>query len=366
MAGRPWLGRGVRLLLPVVVVAAIFFGVLPQVADYAEVWRTIAAMTWLETTAIAVLAVWNLVSYLLPQLAALPGLGFGQAVVESHASTAVGNTVPAGAAVGPAVTFQLYGSWGFSRADTTRSLVVQGVWNNLVKLGMPIVALALLTVGGHSNPGLATAALVGVGVLAAAVVLLALVLWRDDLARRVGDGLGAARAAVGRALRRPVAPAWGEAAVRFRGQTAGLLRHRWAWLTVATLVSHLSLYLLLLVTLRNVGVSDAEVSWTEVLGAFSFVRLLSALPITPGGLGVVELGLTAALVGAGGNRGEVVAAVLLFRALTWLLPIPIGAATYLGWRASRAGRGYRAREVAGGGAVAPGRPAARARPGDRQ
>jgi len=348
MGARPWLRRVLRLLLPLAVVAAIFFGVLPQVADFSEVWRTIAAMTWLETTAVVALAVWNLVTYLFPQMVALPGLSFGQAAVESHASTAVGNTVPAGAAVGPAVTYQLYGSWGFRRADTTRSLVVQGVWNNLVKLGMPIAALALLAVGGRTNPALLTAALVGVVVLLAAVVLLALTLRSEELARRVGDGLGAAWSVVRRALRRSPATGGGEAAVRFRDQTVGLLRRRWAWLTVTTLVSHVSLYLLLVVTLRNVGVSDAEVSWTEVLGAFSFVRLLSALPITPGGLGVVELGLTAALAGAGGDREQVVAAVLVFRVLTWLLPIPIGAATYLGWRASQAARSHRAEQAAGG------------------
>jgi uncharacterized membrane protein YbhN (UPF0104 family) len=51
-------------------------------------------------------------------------------------------------------------------------------------------------------------------------------------------------------------------------------------------------------------------------GACAFIRLVSALPITPGGLGVVELGLTAALIAAGGDRAEVVAGVLVYRALT--------------------------------------------------
>ena len=63
-----------------------------------------------------------------------------------------------------------------------------------------------------------------------------------------------------------------------------------------------------------------------MLAAFAFVRLLSAVPITPGGLGLVELGLTAAL-GSGlpdGTKNQIAAAVLLYRALTWLLPIPLG------------------------------------------
>ena len=97
---------------------------------------------------------------------------------------------------------------------------------------------------------------------------------------------------------------------------------------------------MLLVALRHVGVSDAEVSWQEVLAAFSFVRLLSAVPVTPGGLGLVELGLTAAL-GVGlpdGTKNQIAAAVLLFRALTWLLPVPLGAGCWVFWRYNRSWR----------------------------
>ena len=92
---------------------------------------------------------------------------------------------------------------------------------------------------------------------------------------------------------------------------------------------------MLLLALRHVGVSEAEVSWIEALAAFALVRLLSAFPLTPGGLAVVELGLAAALVLAGGEEAPVVAAVLVFRVLTLLLPIPIGAVTWWLWRRRR-------------------------------
>jgi putative heme transporter len=101
---------------------------------------------------------------------------------------------------------------------------------------------------------------------------------------------------------------------------------------VTSLVSHLSLYLVLLVTLRHVGVGDAEVSWAEVLAVFAFARLATAIPLTPGGAGFVEGVLFAGLVAAGGAKPQVVAAVLVYRALTWLLPIPVGIGTYLWWR----------------------------------
>lgn len=87
-----------------------------------------------------------------------------------------------------------------------------------------------------------------------------------------------------------------------------------------------------MLALRHVGVSEREVGWAEVLAVFAFVRLVSAIPITPGGFGVVELALTAGLVAADGPRAEVVAAILVYRALTYLLPVPLGVLRYGRWR----------------------------------
>jgi hypothetical protein len=50
---------------------------------------------------------------------------------------------------------------------------------------------------------------------------------------------------------------------------------------------------------------------------------------------VVELLLIAPLVAAGGDREQVTAAVLVYRALTWGLQIPVGVACYLWWRRSQ-------------------------------
>ena len=109
------------------------------------------------------------------------------------------------------------------------------------------------------------------------------------------------------------------------------------WLTIATLVSHISLYLVLLVALRHVGVSQEDLSWIAVLAAFAFVRLISALPLTPGGVGVVELGYAAVMtIGLDDiTSAQVVAAILVFRAVTYLLPIPLGLISYVTWRGNR-------------------------------
>lgn len=324
----------VRLLLAVVVIAVVYLWLLPKLVDVSQVWATLRAMTWLELATLLVAAVWNLVSYMLPQLAALPGLSLGQAALESHTSTAVGNLLPAGQAVGLGVTYRFYTSYGFGSGPITLSLLVQGVWNNFVKLGMPVVALGLLVASGDGAGGLATAAVVGLVVLVLAVAGFAFGLSGERRAARLGRALASVAEAVRRVVRRPGRPDWERGAVAFRAEAITLLRGRWHWLTASTLVSHLSLFLVLLLALRHVGVSESEVSWVEALAAFALVRLLSAFPLTPGGLGVVELGLAAALVLAGGEEAPVVAAVLVFRVLTFLLPIPIGALTWWLWRRS--------------------------------
>ncbi|MEA2447464.1 MAG: putative heme transporter [Actinomycetota bacterium] len=321
--------QGVVSLL---LIGAVFFYALPKIADFSEVWGSIRAMSPLEIGTLIFAALWNIITYWFVIVASLPGSNVWQAMKVNQASTAVANTLPGGGALGLGVTFGMFSGYGFSRSEISLSVLVSGIWNNFVKLGMPIIALAALAVSGGASPGLMSAAVVGVIVLVGAILVFSATLRSDALARKVGDGLAHVANPVRRLLRKPPVQGWGESAVGFRSKTVTLLHDRWVRLTVATLVSHFSLYLVLLLALRHVGVSQSEVGWAEVLAAFAFVRLISALPITPGGLGVVELGLTAALVAAGGNEPQVVASVLIYRALTYLLPIPLGAALYLKWK----------------------------------
>jgi uncharacterized protein (TIRG00374 family) len=267
-----------------------------------------------------------------------PGLSYGQAAVTTEASTAVSNTVPAGGAIGMALTYAMYGSWGFSRSRTSVSLVVAGIWNNFVKLAMPVLALSLLALQGRPSGGRVLAALVGLGALVVAVVLLALLLGSEPAARRIGLCAGRVASLLRRPFGRPPVAGWERATVKFRDRTALLVRARWPLITLTTLVSHVSLYVVLLVALRHLGVAGREVSWIEALTVFAFARLVTAIPLTPGGLGLVEVTLITGLVAAGGARAEVAAAVLLFRALTYVLPIPFGLGCYLFWKRNRSWR----------------------------
>jgi uncharacterized protein (TIRG00374 family) len=120
--------------------------------------------------------------------------------------------------------------------------------------------------------------------------------------------------------------------VRFRNRAVALLRHRWAPLTLTTLAGQLSVFVLLLVSLRVLGVSASDVSVVEAFAAWSLVRLLGSLPVTPGGIGIVEVGLTGALVGFGGANAEVVAAVLVYRFLTIVPTLIIGLIAGVMWK----------------------------------
>ena len=100
------------------------------------------------------------------------------------------------------------------------------------------------------------------------------------------------------------------------------------------MASHLLLWLVLLACLRATGLSQAQVPWQTSLAAFAFVRLLTVLPLTPGGVGITELGLVGVLAAGAGHQvsAQVAAAVLLYRAVTYLPPIPLGAVVCLVWQ----------------------------------
>ena len=124
----------------------------------------------------------------------------------------------------------------------------------------------------------------------------------------------------------------GDSIVRFRNAAVKVVARRWRQLTLATIAGQLSVFVILLVSLRAVGVPASEVSLVEAFAAWSLVRLLGAFPITPGGIGIVEVGLTGALVAFGGQNARVVAAVLVYRVLSTVPTLVIGLIAGATWR----------------------------------
>ena len=97
-----------------------------------------------------------------------------------------------------------------------------------------------------------------------------------------------------------------------------------ALLTAATLAGHLTVFVVLSVSLRAVGVTHTEVTIVEALAAWTLARILGAIPITPGGVGFVELGLTGVLVAFGASNAEAVAGTMIYRLLTVVPTVLLG------------------------------------------
>jgi len=90
----------------------------------------------------------------------------------------------------------------------------------------------------------------------------------------------------------------------------------------------------LIVALRGLGVGD-ELGVTEFFRVFFVATLLGTFAPTPGGIGVIEAGVTGALVAAGVDTTTALAGVLVYRLITYVVPIMLGALLYAAWRIRR-------------------------------
>jgi uncharacterized protein (TIRG00374 family) len=322
----------------IAIVVAVFVFLLPRIADYREVLDVVRGLGWQDWLLLAGATLLNLSTFPPPWMAALPGLGYRQGMAMTQASTALAIVSPAGAAVGMAGSYSMLRSWGFARGPVGLAVAVTGIWNQFANLAFPVVALALLTAVDEDHPALRTAALIGSIVLIVAIAGFTLGLWRAAWAQSIGD-LAARLVSSSRRLVRRGPVSWGgDGFVRFRSQALGLLRRRWHVITLGTLAGHLTVFVLLVVCLRVLGVTGSEVSAVEAFAAWALVRIIGALPLTPAGVGFIEIGLSGALVAFGAPNAEAVAATLLYRALTVLPTLVLGLAAAATWRTHHPGR----------------------------
>jgi uncharacterized protein (TIRG00374 family) len=306
---RRWAMIGVS----VAVIALTFAFVLPTIADYAEVWDVVQGLSWQWIVALLAAAALNLATCAPEWMAALPGLSYLHGSRVTLASTAISVVAPGGAPAGMATSFAMLKTWGFEGRPVGLAVAVTSIWNQLVILGVPIVAVAALVAEGDSNRTVEWVAFIALAAFCAIVAGFAVGLSNARLTRRIGDR--ASRIASwfkGLFHKAPVA--WnGEAFVRFRSETIVLIRRRWWYLTLATLANHLSVFVMLVVSVRAVGITHEHVTLVEAFAAWALSRVLGSIAPTPGGLGFVELGLTGTLVAFGATNASAVAATLIYR-----------------------------------------------------
>lgn len=314
-------------------VAAIFGFALPRFASYRRVWASVELMAWPQALLVIAAAAASLASGWMVIRSVLPSIRLRQAAAVNLGSTAVANTLPAGGALAMGVSWAMLSGWGVSAADYVLYTLVSGIWNLFARLALPVIAVVITVTMSRPSSGLLAGAIAGLAMLAIVAAGFGLVLRRERFARRADAVLrGALR--IGCRLTRKPQPSAAGSLLRFRAQAAGLLAARGWRITAATALSNITLWLVLLASLRGVGITEAQVHWATSLAAFAFARLLTVLPVTPGGAGITELGLVGILAAGGDGKltAQVTAAVLLYRAVTFLLPIPCGALACLAWR----------------------------------
>jgi len=346
---RRWLGRllGRGLLLAAGAVALYLlapqivavFATAPQLSRLQVPWLVV--MFALEAASFA--AAWELARI------AVPGLGWRVAATSQLAANAASRAVPGGPVVGGAVYFQMLRRSGIDPAGAAAALTANSLISNMVLFALPAAGALSAAVAAPVPRGLLPVVLAGL-VLFVLTLGIGAVLVRFDgpltlagavaewVTRRLPRWLGG-----GRVVRR-------EALLRTRNDLVAAMGSRW-WPAVGAAAANRILdYLVLVAALRAI---EAEPRISLVLLAYGAASVLGMIPITPGGLGFVEAGLTATLVVAGVAAGDALLATLAYRLFSFWLALPAGLVAYLIYRWRLRDREPRPRGDVSAGSSAP-------------
>jgi uncharacterized membrane protein YbhN (UPF0104 family) len=313
-----------RFALGVALAAAVFVEVVPRIASYGSVAHRLGTVSAPWISALAGATLLDVVTTAFPWQAVLPQLSFLGALAFTQASTALTTVLPGGAPLGMALSFGFLRRLRVDRGHAAFAVAVTGIWSQVMILVYPLVGAILVFATGQLSSS--TAAIAGASAAGGAIIVgLAVAALRSaSAARWLGDVSARIAGWFAGLLHRPP-PEWsGEALVRLRAERLVLLRRRWPRLTVATLCNQLTAYLVFELSLRAVGISVGSLPLSEAFLAWAIGRVITSLPLTPGGIGVVELGMIGTLVGFGASNAHVVAAVLLYRGVIVLPTLVIG------------------------------------------
>lgn len=239
-------------------------------------------------------------------------------VAASHtAGNAVSRAIPGGVATGGAVQVRMLHRAGFDVATATSALTAAGLLSTAMLFALPVLALPAVFAGVGIDAQLVQGAVV------AAILFFVLCLFSTWLIRSE-RGVAAVGRAIGRVanlLHLKTDVDIGARVLEARDQVRDGLRDSWRRAVPAAAANQLLDFLALEAAVLAVG---GQVDPLLVLLAYVAAGTLSMIPITPGGLGFVEAGLTGVLTLAGLSPDQAVLATLVYRLFSYWLPLPAG------------------------------------------
>jgi uncharacterized protein (TIRG00374 family) len=299
------MGVSLYLVAPSVIEVAGSWNDLDQVAPW---WFAVMA----ALQAAALVSLWEL------QRLAIHVRPWRPVIASQLAGNALSKVAPGGGAVGAALQYKMLVHSGVAKARVVAGLTAANLLVFAVVLALPVLAVPAI-VRGVVPRSLTEATLAGLGVFAVLFALAAVLLARDGALAWVGRIVQRARNRLRRGS--PPLTQLPQRLLRERDRILGTLGPRWKRALAATVGRWAFDYATLLAALAAVGSTPR---WSLVLLAFCAAQLLAQIPVTPGGLGFVEAGLTATLALAGVGAGDAVLATFAYRLFTYWLPLPLG------------------------------------------
>lgn len=244
---------------------------------------------------------------------------FGVATAQL-AGNAFSRVVPAGAAAGAAVQYKMLTDIGIARAQVGSGLATASLISTGTLFALPVLSLPAALAGTPIPSGLTQAAWLGGIVFAVGFAAGWILLRHESMLRATGRAIQRAR---NRLLSsRPPATTLPDTLIRERDAILETLGDAWWKALLFALGNWLFDYLALITAIAAVG---SHVRPTLVLLAYAASMVLGMIPITPGGLGFVEAGLTGLLALAGVPAAQAALATLAYRLVSFWLPLPAGA-----------------------------------------
>jgi uncharacterized membrane protein YbhN (UPF0104 family) len=320
-------------------IVLLFVAIIPNLTELGSVGESIKSMRPVTVVGSVVVAIAIRVVLAASYAALTPGLSLWRSLIAREASSAVSNVIPGPS--GTAAQFAILRSWGVSLERFARATVAVSVSTDVLILAGPGIFFVIWTLvgqpaatGGHHTWAFGLAAVL-LSVLS--VLIVAAIGGSVRLAEGLGNACQACVNPFRRLFEKPRITTWGARCIGLRADLLDALRRDGVGLLACVIGGYGLNAILLVACIRACGVSGAALPLTLGLMLYAVGRIATIVQITPGGVGITEIAYTSVFVAALGDAAKpsIVAGVLVYRALTYALPIITGAFAYVIWRIMR-------------------------------